>query len=401
MRGTEDTITMLIAMLLTASLVAIAIRIAAKPIDLIITQHEIKFIGFLKVKIYKWSELTVPKSSYIRSTGTPGRCVEMRIAALPGSRSAPIRIFDWYDVNFDRILDFIAITRGVRVEPLSTGSKNIPNPSSDRMKPRARLVKMAAFFTFTVIGIVQALDVFGLAEPIREVKVDAADFFDRRPVEMVLIVGNSRTSDNNMPGMLRAIADADHFPKKIHFKLATVHGSTLETLWAMPRVQALLAAEYDGAIVQGESRAQSDDVLAASYLTYGQKLLPAIKLRSGRPRLVINWTYDAALYKETHANRAEHYEQMQRDQLLLAKRTNAEPINIGVLWEKVHAAQPQLVLTTDGNHPTVAGSYLFALMLYGDLSRHSVTENTFVPKGLVKADAQVLRASVDEFLRLS
>ena len=398
MPGTADTVTMLIAAFLTAILIAIAVRIALKPVDLLITSRGLEIVG-LRTRRYNWNELTKPKFTYIRNASGPGRCIEMRFVAPAHSRTAPIRVFDWYNVEFDHIKSFIAAACGSEIGPSATNMPEMPLASRDRAKPRLTLIKTAVLFALALFSGIQALDLFGLAEPIRAFKVDAVDLFDPRPTKTILIVGNSRTSDNNMPAMVRAIADADQFPEKIHFKMATVNGSTLETVWGTSRLQTLLAARYDGAIVQGESRAQSNDILAASYLVYGQKLLLAIKLRSDRPRLIVNWTYDPILYQAGGANREEHFERMQHDQLRLAERTGAQPVNIGMLWERVHTVQPQIALTTDGNHPTLAGSYLFALLIYGDFSKRRVAKNTFVPDGLAQADAAALRDSVEDFLQ--
>jgi hypothetical protein len=398
MLGTADSVTMLVASTLTVILIAMALRTAFKPADLIVTSSGLEFIGWRR-RSYNWNELTVPKFNYVRATSAPGRCIEMWRIGPKSVTSEPVRIFDWYTIEFDRIRSFVAAVRGIEISPSATVPQQIPTEKSDRLKSRITLLRASALSAITVMALVQALDLFGLAEPIRELKVYMTDVFDPRPTKTLLVIGNSRTSQNNMPQMLRTIADADHYPEKIQFKMATVNGSTLETLWQTPRLQTLLSAQYDGAIVQGESRAQSTDELAKSYLAYGQKLLPAIKLRSGQLRLVVNWAYDPVLYQATSANRNEHLERMQYEQLLLAKRTGAKPLNIGLLWERVHAAQPQIVLTTDGNHPTVAGSYLFALLLYGDLSTHRVAKIKFVPKGVSEVDATALRTDVDDFLQ--
>ena len=276
----------------------------------------------------------------------------------------------------------------------------VPSEKNDRRKGPLALGMIVFLMLSAAFNGAVALDLFGMAEPVREMRQKARDAFDPRPVQTILVVGNSRTSQNDMPGMLRALADADHYARAIQFKMSTVNGSTFESQWATPRTQALLAQTWDGAIIQGESRGQSDADLAKSFMTYGNHILTAIHLHSGtRPLLVINWCYDPSLFEDypDMPKRAELLNRMQTDQLRLAEKSNARPVNVGVIWERVREKLPTLALTTDGNHPTQAATYLLAVALYSDLSGHDVRNNAYAPKGLDPAIASALRREVQEF----
>ena len=54
--------------------------------------------------------------------------------------------------------------------------------------------------------------------------------------------------------------------------------------------------------------------------------------------------------------------------------------------------------TQDGNHPSLAGSYLYALLLYADLSGHDVGNVTYAPTGVSGQLAGMLKNSVSNFL---
>ena len=63
------------------------------------------------------------------------------------------------------------------------------------------------------------------------------------------------------------------------------------------------------------------------------------------------------------------------------------------------AADPPFRLERDGNHPTLHGSYLAALVFYAHLSGGDVAEITYVPAGLPPGDAALLRRLVKTALR--
>jgi hypothetical protein len=71
--------------------------------------------------------------------------------------------------------------------------------------------------------------------------------------------------------------------------------------------------------------------------------------------------------------------------------------NLASLWEAVRLAHPEIKLTGDGNHPTVAGTYLYALAVYRQLTEGQVTKVSYVPEGLDPKEARELRQAVDSY----
>jgi hypothetical protein len=112
---------------------------------------------------------------------------------------------------------------------------------------------------------------------------------------------------------------------------------------------------------------------------------------------VVNWDYDPKIYQGNGAEeaRAEHRHDIVEYHELLAGRTGARLINVERLWERVRLANPAMQLTEDGNHPTVTGSYLYALALYAALSGRPVAQVSYAPSDLSPGDAAVLRQAVD------
>ena len=232
---------------------------------------------------------------------------------------------------------------------------------------------------------------FGQTRSARDLWRDAQDLTDPRPARRILIAGNSRTFFNDMPATLRKVADSGGAREKYQIEIDALPGASLESLWNDAPTQRLLAAQWDDAIVQGESRGQSDDQLAQSFMANGARILQAIKLRQGHPRLIVNWNYDPVLFDKDKTERAAHYWRMQAAHLTLAQQTGAVPVNVGKLWEGLRDGLPQLALTTDGNHPTPAASYFVALCLYESLSGGDVRRVTYVPDGVSVADATFIR----------
>jgi hypothetical protein len=206
-----------------------------------------------------------------------------------------------------------------------------------------------------------------------------------------------------MPQMLREIADSAGSPEKYQITQQAPAGSSLELLWNDPYTQQLLQQTWDDAVVQAESRAFSDPSLTASFETYGPKLLSAIKLRSAKPDLVVNWSYEpTAANPFSESQRSTWQTEIDNGHEFIAQKSTAHEIKLGTVWNDLRSSHPEIVMTVDGNHPTLAGSYLYALLLYSDLSKGGDVENVkFVPSGLSVQTAVVMKDVVARYSPLA
>ncbi|WP_343616826.1 DUF4886 domain-containing protein [Novosphingobium sp.] len=218
----------------------------------------------------------------------------------------------------------------------------------------------------------------------------ARDQTDPRPPRRILIIGNSRTSHNDMPGMLRHIADSAGASQKYEILLIAPDGSSFESLSQDWRVQREVVRPWDDVVFQGESRGQSSENQATNFMSHGLSLLQSVHPRSGQSELIVNWAYDRSLYTNDES-RADHYQKIQKDHLELARRSNALPVNVGNLWEYLRQSQPEIALTEDGNHPTVAASYFVALCLYEALSGSDAARVSWAPERLSSITASNIR----------
>ncbi|MDP9421424.1 MAG: hypothetical protein M3Q19_01090 [Pseudomonadota bacterium] len=222
------------------------------------------------------------------------------------------------------------------------------------------------------------------------------DLIDPRPARSILIIGNSRTYYNEMPTMLRQIADSADSPAKFQIETNAKPGFTFSRHWADGRTKRLLREGWDEVILQGASAELNDEPSKESFLAHGRKLAGIAKVKGGVPRLVVNWAYDPSLYP-AGARRDLHLEWIRSGHAQLAEETEMRRINLAGLWEAVRLSQPSIRLTTDGNHPTLAGSYLYALALYAHLSNSPARDVTYAPAELDPSDAEALRSAVDSF----
>lgn len=240
-----------------------------------------------------------------------------------------------------------------------------------------------------------SLYVFGQDRSFDELMQIARDRSDPRPARTILLVGNSRTTHNAMPVMLRRIADSAGAPQKYETLTIAPNGTSFEELVGNWRVTREARGAWDDAIVQGESRGQSDEDLRASFMANGTRLIEELHPRD--PTILIgNWTYDRAGY-DSDETRADHYGKMQGDQIELARRTGAKLVNVGKVWEYLHVNLPGVALTEDGNHPTVIASYFVALCLYAHLSGGDVSHVTWAPDGVTPDQAADVRRLVNQY----
>ncbi|HWU74029.1 MAG TPA: hypothetical protein VN137_11120 [Sphingomonas sp.] len=263
-------------------------------------------------------------------------------------------------------------------------------------------VLLAIFLALVICG----LGWFQFGQPLsaKALLARAEDDFDRRPARTILILGNSRTFYHDMPDMVPAMADSAHDPQKLEITVDAPAGASFEILWNDDATQRLLKQRWDDVILQGESCAQSSDELAHSFQTYGAKLIDAAHPAGGHARLVVNWAYASRLWDDGDpdgSGRADLKREIRSSTGALGERTGAHLVDVPTIWSAVERDHPEIALTEDGNHPSLAGSYLFALTLYGDLSGRDVGAVTYVPSGLDPSVAVKIRQDVRDVQAMS
>ncbi len=212
----------------------------------------------------------------------------------------------------------------------------------------------------------------------------------------VLFVGNSFTSNNNLPGMLCDLAAAAGL--SIVTDAVTQGGHTLERHADDQATQdKILGNNWAYVILQEQSRLPGTTdrprmVQAAIALD------EHIRQVGARPLLFLTWGYRDDEARAAGFQSFSHMQRLLRDGYeLAADAINAEIAPVGSAWERARDQRPALNLwSEDGQHPGVAGTYLAACVFFAHLFNETSVGLSFQPSGLSNSDATFLQRMADQ-----
>jgi hypothetical protein len=224
------------------------------------------------------------------------------------------------------------------------------------------------------------------------------DWLDRRPVQRMLFLGHSYTYYNDMPAMVAKMADSANSPVRYDITMSAFPNASLEDHWNNRKTRQLLSqGGWYRVIAQPEtpSELQTPD---SSLFVYGGKLL--VGTSEQPPAIIISHLPTDGFYRRQNwtTPRSADAEILQENLRGLAIAVGADVIDVATVWDKVRAKQLPFSLYKDGNHPSLEGSYLTALVVYTGLSHDDVTKVTYVPWGMSGDDARLLRDHVQAAL---
>lgn len=238
---------------------------------------------------------------------------------------------------------------------------------------------------FGLVAVALAAIWFGLVDN---------DWLDGRPVQRLLFLGHSYTYYNDMPAMVAKMADSADSPVRYDITMSAFPNATLEDHWHNRKTRQLLAqGGWHRVIVQPEGGLRLQEP-TSSMQVYGIKLLAGAGAEP--PIVVINHVPTEAFnerhYSLTRSELASIGQENIRD---LATAAGAEVIDVATIWDQVLAENlPFSLYKDDGNHPSLEGSYLIGLAIYGRLSGADVNKVTYVPWGMSGENAEFLRNKV-------
>jgi hypothetical protein len=177
------------------------------------------------------------------------------------------------------------------------------------------------------------------------------------PAVRILFIGNSLTYFNDLPGIVAALVVAAGKPAPV-CKSVVQGGYSLEDHWIKgDALKAIEAGRWDFVVLQQGPSSSDDgrDVLRQ----YSRRFLPAIRKAGATAALYMVWpsATDPRLFGAV----SDTYR-------LAAKDVGGVFVPAGEAWRIARRTAPEVTLyTTDGFHPTAAGSYLAALVFVGEL----------------------------------
>ena len=211
----------------------------------------------------------------------------------------------------------------------------------------------------------------------------------------ILFVGNSLTSENNLPGLVAAMVDAAGLPS-LTIGRDLVDATNLADHWE-GNAPAMIDAGWDIVVLQQGPTSRAVDRVELRMMA--ARFAERIRASGGETALYMVWPagQDAANFTSVAASYR-----------LAAEDVNGFLFPVGEAWLEAWRRNIAMPLYgSDGFHPSAYGTYTAALTIIGVTYRQSVIglPSRFVlPDGtrvwINPVDARVLQESVDAAVRL-
>lgn len=184
---------------------------------------------------------------------------------------------------------------------------------------------------------------------------------------LVLFVGNSLTYMNDLPTTFRKLTASSSLHVEVEVTSITPSGAFLYDHWKHGQAVALLREKRPKFLVlQGQS---VEPLLAPQSFSRSAALFKAEADRVGATTVLFEtWARPTSdpYYKEPTSGGSPAAMQARLDSAYatLAKETGATLAPIGVAWERVQRIAPEIRLLDGTQHPSPAGTYLAAAVLF-------------------------------------
>jgi hypothetical protein len=212
----------------------------------------------------------------------------------------------------------------------------------------------------------------------------------------VLFIGNSYTFFNDLPSLFAAMTEAAGDPRMVD-SIATA-GATVANHVNDPQVAATLAEGWDVVVIQGQS---VEPIVAYEGFEQGVLDLAAlIDETSPGAELLLFETWAREEGNSVLGDLGMTAEQMQQalseGYAQAAQASGGTVVPVGQAWALALDQVPRVDLfTSDGSHPSVAGSFLSLCVFFGAITSGEAASSDYVPGSLSPADADLLEPIAD------
>lgn len=186
----------------------------------------------------------------------------------------------------------------------------------------------------------------------------AATGADAKPAApaSVLFIGNSYTYVNDLPALVKAMAEAKGH--KLETDQVTPGGVTLEQhVQRGAALEKIRGRTWDAVVLQDQSLRPVHE--PAAMLEPARTLGDAARKQGARVVFYLTWARQKTPETQPKINAAYRN---------VAEKLAAEVAPVGIAWERALKAAPETPLhAADGSHPNPQGSYLAACVFYGVL----------------------------------
>jgi len=176
----------------------------------------------------------------------------------------------------------------------------------------------------------------------------------------VLFIGNSLTAANDLPGMVRALVDSAK-AGPIEVGVVAYPNFGLEDHWTTGEARpAIVQGHWDFVVLQqGPSATEG----RPSLLEYGKRFAVEIRAHGATPAFHMVWPARA---------RSFDFDGVSRSYQMAAEQVDGVLLPAGDAWRAAWESDSSLALYgPDGFHPSPAGTYLAALVVYAGLTDRS------------------------------
>jgi hypothetical protein len=210
------------------------------------------------------------------------------------------------------------------------------------------------------------------------------------------MIGNSYTMHHSLHLMLQRVAAGVEGGPHLQVDSIARGGYSLRNhLKRAETLQRIRNGHYTHVVLQGHSMSALDhpDELEVD----AERFKQAIDAAAGRTVFYATWARSPEVvmyrrHKLVHSF-AEMTERVSSTYFGLSAKLGAGLAPVGRAFERALVQSPKLTLWgSDGSHPSLAGSYLAACVLYGAITGGDPNLTTYVPEGLSDSDASLVRA---------
>lgn len=210
----------------------------------------------------------------------------------------------------------------------------------------------------------------------------------------VLFVGNSHTFFNNMPAMIAALAQSAG-KRPLDAELITRGGASLREHAAEGVVSRVLSeGSWNALVLQEQQQYPALGREQRERQTNAPARIMSMNAQAIGARTIVQMVWarrDGDFTNIAHDTFAAMHERSVIGQRELAQALGAELAPSAIAWKRAMTARPELTLwQPDGSHPSLAGSYLAACVLYKALYGASPSGLHFTA-GLPESDAAFLQ----------
>ena len=254
---------------------------------------------------------------------------------------------------------------------------------------------VGVYAVLIVLGAV-AWALLSLRDP---VSGDLSLVHSHRPGVRVLFVGNTLTSDNDMPEMVAKLAEGDPGAPAVFPVRYARRRSTLEKALDDRRLRDLLDDErWDYVVLQEHSQiADHPEDARTSMLPAAAALDGMAELTHARTVLYSSWGYREGDPDGPDGDSYYRMEQrIERGYRQVGSRIGARIAPVGRAWNLAILSDPRVALwKSDDRRPSVKGSYLTACVFYAQLIGRDPVDSSFTA-GLSAESARRLASHANQ-----